>query len=819
MITIVKAKIKNYRSIGDIELDIDGQGLVSVMGANLDDPLSPSNGVGKSTILSSLKWGLFGISSDGDKADDILSLTNPKDCSVEMTIIKDGQLAEIARYRKHKQHGNNVYFYIDKQPVNAAKNKDIQPLIDAYLGFDENIFSILLTMGGLSKNSEPFMYMNDSGRKEFTDFLLNLSYLGECLKEVKSDIDGMEKEVSSILDDTAKKTIIADSLRTKIQEYNEMAAKWQDAHILSIDCHKDAVAKTVKLLADAKEESVKLEELLKDATQKESDAYNKAVSVSIDESNKKRDVEEVEKSICSTQWEIENTTKKIGIVPDYEYDSNIISTEYDEELSKRIAERAALDKEHSVLNNKKANLQVSKMLFSNNISSETKEKINEIETQTTNLKMKISILQSEKKTIKKDHDEINEFLTTGNLKCPKCRQGVDKAHLTAELENLKQEHNIKVDEIKKCGDTMTVLQHDLETLNRVETQNNTKKYEDDIAELEIAISNTAIAFSTIDNAIKELHRKKSESTKTLQAEQKAKYIKVEQERVDKLYESIKELAAKKERLVADKVKADIAYSDVVNALKTYKESVKELSTKKLEAERANSNSKTAVINLESALKYHAKQFDDEKKAINPYTDLINKNVLMLNQQSDIIKDNNAKLATLRQDIEYLYFWRDGFNTAGLKSYILDSVTALLDTKANDCLSKLSSSLAIKFVTQDTLKSGDVRDKFDVNIYNNGNKMPFYRLSAGQRARVSFAVNYALKVLAEYYHNIKINFTFIDEALDNLDSVGIQQVIHTLKEQTKQYTSIFVVSHNDELKSLFDKTLVLIYENGVTRLDD
>lgn len=819
MITIVKAKIKNYRSIGEIELNIDGQGLVSVLGANLDDPLSPSNGVGKSTILSSFKWGLFGVSTDGDKADDILSWTNPKDCSVEMTILKDGQLAEIARYRKHKQHGNNVYFYIDKQPVNAAKNKDIQPLIDAYLGFDENIFSILLTMGSLSKNAEPFMYMNDSGRKEFTDFLLNLSYLSVCLKEVKADIDIAEDKIKTITEDTTKKTILADSLRTKIEEYSSLSDSWKTAHAECIKNNTEAVAQTVRLLADAKVEVEKAEGVLTAKKQEKATADTRSTELQVAISNKRRDAEKIDNELFLNQTAIDDCLKKIAHTPQYPRPDDIVCKTYDETILQLHTKYTDVSKQVEILANKKSNLISNKAIFLNALSPETSAKLEEVRTKIKDLQIKTGVLQSEKKNIKKDHDEIKDFLDTGNLKCPKCRQGVDKTHLTSELNECKNAHNLKVDEIKATADAIIVLTSEENVILSQSLIENTARFDNDIKDIEREAITLSEQLTNAHADIIKAQTARSAETALLQKAQRDENDKAEKLRVDELTLSLNTLAETKEKLLMSKVKAESECTSVQMELKAYRDSILGLIEGVENAEKAVKATNNTVSNLESTLKYHVKQLDDEKKKENPYTDLINKNVLMLNEQSAIIKDNGAKLATLRQEAEYLYFWCEGFNTAGLKSYILDSVTALLDTKANDCLSKLSSSLAVKFVTQEVLKSGDIRDKFDVNIYNNSNKTQFYRLSAGQKARVSFAVNYALKILAEYYHNIKINFTFIDEALDNLDSVGIQQVIHNLREQLQQYTSIFVVSHNDELKSLFDKTLLLLYENGVTRLDD
>lgn len=819
MIQINTIKIKNYRSIGDMELKIDGQGLVSICGLNLDDPLSPGNGVGKSTILSSIQWGLFGISTDGDKADDILSWTMPKDCSTEISIIKDGRVAEIARYRKDKNHGNNIYFTVDGQPVNAAKNKDIQPLIDAFLGFDVNVFSLLLTMGGLSKNAEPFMYMNDSGRKEFTDFLLNLEYLSVCLKEITADIKNMESDIATAISDTEKKTIMYDSLKSKIEEYTEMSDRWKAAHEESIQNNKNAIAKAIQLIQDNKAALTELNEEMGKEQINNAQLNRTNLDLSNNYAAQNANINNVKNSIVEVQNAIKIEEVKLTedrISPEEQH--NIVCTEYDKEIEETQKSLNDAEKNAIVIIENRTGLIMNRHHFIADFEA-VSEELNAFGNIIDRNTLQVGILKSEAAAVKKEHDEAKEFLSTGNLQCPQCKQAVNVEHLEGVIEAAKTAYNIKIDTIKQLQDEAKKARVDKDAL-RLKTQNDNATLVDSrIANLD---ENILTAQSTIDKlkaSLEALIDQKGKGTDKLREAKYAEYKEKEAARIktieDAIYKLKESLAIHNTSLSMRQTELSKITSELVNISTELTASKNNL----IHIEGRIKSNNIYIANLESALNLNNQQLLGEQQKQNHYTDLINKNVLLLNEQSDIIKNNAAKLATLRQDIDYLYFWKEGFSTAGLKSYILDSVTALLDTKANDCLSKLSSSLLVKFVTQDTLKSGDVRDKFDVNIYNNGNKTQFYKLSSGQRARVSFAVNFALKVLAEYYHNIKINFTFIDEALDNLDSVGIQQVIHSLREQLNKYTSIFVVSHNDELKSLFDKTLLLLYENGVSRLDD
>ena len=95
-----------------------------ITGVNYDDPLLMNNGVGKTTILYSICWGLYGQTPVGEKGDDILPRQNPKNAEVTM-LFKDGKdTIKVSRYRKHKQYENSVTLSINDVPVNAVDNKD-----------------------------------------------------------------------------------------------------------------------------------------------------------------------------------------------------------------------------------------------------------------------------------------------------------------------------------------------------------------------------------------------------------------------------------------------------------------------------------------------------------------------------------------------------------------------------------------------------------------------------------------------------------------------------------------------------------------------
>ena len=59
----------------------------------------------------------------------------------------------------------------------------------------------------------------------------------------------------------------------------------------------------------------------------------------------------------------------------------------------------------------------------------------------------------------------------------------------------------------------------------------------------------------------------------------------------------------------------------------------------------------------------------------------------------------------------------------------------------------------------------------------------------------------------------------DEVFDALDETGVEQVIELLQELSKEKSSIFVISHNDHLKSYFTNIITVTKKDGFSTIED
>jgi DNA repair exonuclease SbcCD ATPase subunit len=183
-------------------------------------------------------------------------------------------------------------------------------------------------------------------------------------------------------------------------------------------------------------------------------------------------------------------------------------------------------------------------------------------------------------------------------------------------------------------------------------------------------------------------------------------------------------------------------------------------------------------------------------------------------------ERKAARATVKvktAELELLTFWARGFGPTGIPSFALDTVMPLLTDRANHYLMTLSGGdIKICFSTQRELKGGEMRDEIGITWEIEG--IEGYPPSGGQWKKMEIATNFALMDLVRTREGSHVNILCLDECLDGLDGEGRQRVVELLHTLRKERESIFLISHDPDLAEAFERTLIVIKENGVSRLE-
>lgn len=159
-----------------------------------------------------------------------------------------------------------------------------------------------------------------------------------------------------------------------------------------------------------------------------------------------------------------------------------------------------------------------------------------------------------------------------------------------------------------------------------------------------------------------------------------------------------------------------------------------------------------------------------------------------------------------------------YSNAGVRSVVLDLVTPFLNEKANEYMATLSGSdIEILFTTQTTNKDGSISDKFDIEIINSNGGNLYKANSEGEKKRIDLAISFAIQDLVLSKSDMKTNIALYDEVFEGLDEIGSENVIKLLKDRQQRVESIFVITHDTHLKSMFENVITVEKKEGFTHL--
>lgn len=100
----------------------------------------------------------------------------------------------------------------------------------------------------------------------------------------------------------------------------------------------------------------------------------------------------------------------------------------------------------------------------------------------------------------------------------------------------------------------------------------------------------------------------------------------------------------------------------------------------------------------------------------------------------------------------------------------------------------------------------------------GRELVASNLSNGQRSRINIAISIAFRDVRQKMSN-PINICCLDESLDKgLDSSGITAAVKMLKKKSyEDNTTMFVITHKDEVTNLFDDVINVTSEHGFSKI--
>lgn len=811
-------KLENVRSHAEMAMDFPIDNFTVIVG---------KNGAGKSTIFKSVSMALYG--DDGGKKGERLSVSDmlpeksPKNLSIILCFrIVENDITdnyEIRLYQNHSKFKNGFFLYKNNTDISGETKTATYELISNLL-VPRDVYHN--TVYFTQQVKDFFTALTNSEQKDIFDSILSMKIYDTYYKntdiQAKLVLEQLQKIINeiAIVENKKSSNLI---LFEELQKFAEsQSLKMADLKSSKIDIENNIQVKTNELDSfddiDAEYNSVlsdlNKEELIKTNHDKEREdkkkvAYNEAAAQLRDklsslEKEKNSKVSQIkEKSsdeLSKIQDKIIALKKEISKISE-KYNTEILQkeiisykSEKQREINSIIQTINGLDSEFPTVDLEEQ-LKIRKEFFDREMTS-LKDKAELIK---SNVKVINADMTSITSTISQDEESLNREVAV----CSKCHRPFTDDHAI----------NIIKEDINKNKEKLVVLQSKIDAY-KIEMTKIKSDYEDYQVQKELEIKDIQERISHIHNNKKQrsddLNRKI-----TLLREECEEYVSQINLKIDKLNEEkskeVSSLNHQEEQLINDQTFIVQSNQEKINDVEDHYT---------IDCNNIKNEHKLNYIQIISDID---KQYDDILKSCISNIDrlTIRKNELYKTKQiilsisNDVIKfkgnlesvlenitrlekeiivddvkvkkiksDNDefdkklneliSKKQRLERESSILDFWKSAFSDSGIKSMLIDVAIPYMNENVSECLEMAAPGLfTVSFDTLKTTKSGEMKDKFNVNIRHNIKGTSSHKqLSGGEKRLVDIACMYALRGLTEKLYGKRFHNIFYDEVLDALD---------------------------------------------------
>lgn len=360
-----------------------------------------------------------------------------------------------------------------------------------------------------------------------------------------------------------------------------------------------------------------------------------------------------------------------------------------------------------------------------------------------------------------------------------------------QIESRKDEVEGKISDIKKDSskivkqksDTEKVLQQlELKLLNKVEcpsckfvfNPNNSKEV--DIKDIQNSISIAKNYITKLDSSIEKYSKQvQSYNTKVTTLEQELSLKKREKKTVSDTVSS----------LTSSISSTNIQISSQENLIKELQKSVNSFQE----------------VDVESVVRDLRTKCEEEKK------------------KKEKSEEDKKKL---EDKIEKNSYWITTFTR--FKTHLSNKVIKVIECFINEYLSRMNTDIRVVIDGYKMNKDNSVTEKISVSLHReDGDSNSFATYSNGERARVEIAGIFAIQKLIntsirESGSTGGLEFTFLDEIIDSVDSKGMFNIMKTLQSLEKTINVISHVLFKEHSEDQFN-TITVVKKNKITNIKD
>lgn len=258
----------------------------------------------------------------------------------------------------------------------------------------------------------------------------------------------------------------------------------------------------------------------------------------------------------------------------------------------------------------------------------------------------------------------------------------------------------------------------------------------------------------------------------------------------------------------EKVKKDILIAE------EQKEEMDNLSYEKNKQQRRINNAQETIKEMQDNIDIYDKQIDElkSKKKDNKLLNSLNERIADCGKQIDELVN---RLQPIADEIDMIKFWQFNMGKNGFSTYLANKSIKIIEGITNSFLRKFGVDISVLINGFKILRSGEVREKIDVFVLNDGiTAEQFMSKSGGERGRVTLAGILGIQHLINLSTNGRgLNLLLLDEVFPGIDAMGQEKIIKVLETLG---VTIMLITQNVSESFNNENTLYVVKSGGESR---
>jgi len=776
---IKNLKLKNYRRFRHLELEFP-ENIIGILGGN---------GSGKTTIVESIGWCLYGNRIRRTDKQDIRSqfCDFSDECAVELIFMLSGNEYRIVRRLKGKSASVEAAIYLagGTEPE-AVQERGVNEYIEKLLNLDYRSFFI--SVFARQKELAALSTFQPEERRKSIARLINIEAIDRARIAVRSDRKSKEDTSNGM------QTSLKDEEQLKIQQ------KEKTAELVRL---RQTQTELQQQFDNAKSRFDQFKEEFEKLTKKR-DAHHRIVAQiekwdSMLKQNQLREKSHIEKikAIERAKQEFERLKPKLD-----EYKVVQREKEKLDKASSRYYQLQALTQEkqrilHQITREK---FRVTKLIEelkayenTDQILADLEKSIKELEKQLEFLRQELSKNQglvanitAKGKDIRQKKEKIKQL--GPESPCPVCTRPL-KEHYEPVLSKFDKELAELRQQYVQLGGVEKELKEKIENIELQIKQGRPQR--DALLQMQEQFKEREEQLIQYKQSFEDLNQNLKEVEKTIAEIGKIEYDEKTHKSLQKKY---KELTEQRDQLLKheENVKRLDQEKEELDQIREQIENLKENINQETDALKALNYDENNYLTVRKKVEEAQQRIDSIKEEIHQ----VDQKIIASQKDIEKITDELAVNKKLKQEInklkkEIVYLDSLDYHFGIFRQELAGRIRPLIAGRAAELL---------HLTTQGRYSIMELDEDYNIYVYDQTMRFPLARFSGGEQDLVNLCLRVAIsQVVAERSGKSQINFIVLDEIFGSQDEQRKNLVLAALQQLSSQFRQIFIITHVEGIK--------------------